>query len=788
MKIFIINAHWDNRGDEAAIRAMIDELLIKLPDVEIVIHFWINSKVYQFPYVGTNVRYISETPKLYRDMNQIPSLIMSLLHSKQSTFYKELKNSDLVIYAPGGASISDQLLCFEMNYLIKLILVKRLHKPYIFYAPSMGPFYNKNRNAVRRYFLNHSALLCVREPISAKYLRELGVSNKIQITLDSAFQHEIDYKGNQIKLSLNQELNDFIEKYDRVVGITITDLMWSSIYGDDKKLPKQIKNTFSLFVDELKRRGYGIVFIPQLFGEHNDYRYMKSFMKENCYILSDKYDCYFQQYLISQLYCVVGMRYHSNIFSAKMGTPFISISYQEKMKGFMQKVDLDRYCIGIKELSFQNLMEHFELLQNNYDSYKQYLYKMKEKFKKQAHQTTDLVCDYIKKNSKNTYETVEKPGNCIKCGMCSSVCKQKALKIVYDKDTGFYRNIFNRNRCNNCGVCLKVCPVCNNFNIPATNLIGDYKKILIGHATNQTIRVNATSGGCVNALVRYLIYEDKADSVLMVMENHNKHTGTGYAIIDKSNINILTQNPRKFASRYVCYPILAALDRLNNNDRVALVGTPCQLLALSNYQNVMKGKQIFKIGIACSGGISYKATALMLHKNNRKNGTIYYRGNGWPGQNSIIGEDEVHNENHLESFFSTLYTSQIFRNPACLQCNDQFAEQSDISFFDYWNLRELQREKYGNSGIIVRSENALEYLEEMIQKKYIEIKEQLRERDIVEAQGWPILLKKQEKHKKLSVSIYYKITNLIFHTKLYYFIPKKGFELAAKIFMKLINR
>ena len=30
MKIVIINCHWDNRGDEAAIRAMIDELNIHL--------------------------------------------------------------------------------------------------------------------------------------------------------------------------------------------------------------------------------------------------------------------------------------------------------------------------------------------------------------------------------------------------------------------------------------------------------------------------------------------------------------------------------------------------------------------------------------------------------------------------------------------------------------------------------------------------------------------------------------------------------------------------------------
>ena len=83
----------------------------------------------------------------------------------------------------------------------------------------------------------------------------------------------------------------------------------------------------------------------------------------------DRYDSYFQQYVIGQLYAVVGMRYHSNIFSAKMGTPFISVSYEQKMTGFMEKMELSRYCIGIKDLSAELLAEKFELLEQEHDSY-----------------------------------------------------------------------------------------------------------------------------------------------------------------------------------------------------------------------------------------------------------------------------------------------------------------------------------------------------------------------------------------------------------------------------------
>jgi len=401
MKIFIINAHWHNRGDEAAIRAMVDELLASIADIEIVIHYWTNNKIVQFPYDKKNVKLIYETISRRHILKQLLGLINPRGLKKDNVFYKELSDADLVLYAPGGAAIGDYLLCDEMYYIEKMFYAKKLKKPYIFYAPSMGPFHNNWRNILRKYILNNSALLCVREPISATYLKELGVGKKVHITLDSAFQHDIDTKENLEKLLANQHLNDFMKKYDRIVGITITNLMWSSIYAEDKKLPAQIKNTFRDFVDELNIRGFGIVFIPQLFGEQNDYKYMSSFLKENCFILSDKYDCYFQQYLISKLYCVIGMRYHSNIFSAKMGTPFISISYQEKMKGFMQKVKLEKYCLDIYDLNFQSLLERFELLQTNYESYKQYLTKINNKLKQQSHRTTDLVCKYIKEKCVN---------------------------------------------------------------------------------------------------------------------------------------------------------------------------------------------------------------------------------------------------------------------------------------------------------------------------------------------------------------------------------------------------
>ena len=112
-----------------------------------------------------------------------------------------------------------------------------------------------------------------------------------------------------------------------------------------------------------------------------------------------EYDAYFQQYVIGKLYAVVGMRYHSNIFSAKMGTPFVSISYEQKMKGFMEKMGLDEYCIPIENLTLKQLESTFAKMNTNYPTYKKRLQEKHSQMKEDSHKTTEAVLDLLEQNN-----------------------------------------------------------------------------------------------------------------------------------------------------------------------------------------------------------------------------------------------------------------------------------------------------------------------------------------------------------------------------------------------------
>ncbi len=400
MNILVINAHWNNRGDESAIRAMTDRLLERYPDSKIKIHSDFNFL--QFP---LNDKRIENAVIPFGSRKNIIDMYTTFvtkgkfaLVKESKEFYNLIKWADIVLHAPGGPSLGETYAHAEKRYWYKFKMINMQKKPYFFYAPSMGPFVDEKKNKIRKNILENAKLIITREGVSGKYAKGLVPNKEVYTTMDSAFQGIIDIKDNENKLAKYKELNDFINKYDKIVGITITDLKWHPVHSKKPEIAQSIRNSFNTIIDYLKDKGYGVVFIPQLFGTANDKDLMESFAKENCFTMDDNHDCYFQQYIIGKLHAVIGLRYHSNIFSAKMKTPFVSVSYEQKMKGFMEQSGLTDLCIDIENLSEKTLIDKFNYLEDNYDNIKERLEEASSNALKKSLKTTELICDYIDKN------------------------------------------------------------------------------------------------------------------------------------------------------------------------------------------------------------------------------------------------------------------------------------------------------------------------------------------------------------------------------------------------------
>ena len=395
--ITIVNAHWNNRGDEAALMALISELISLFPKTKISIAFKDGKSIEQFPFIE-NVTYFDSKFKTKIIDIWLTTFTRGYLGFNKilKKLVRELTKSDIIIYSPGGSVINKNFFWWkQMEYLVPFICAKFYKIKMFVAAPSIGPFNADKHNRILKCLLKVPQVFCVREELSKQYLKVIGISNNVHVTMDLAFLNTIDKGENEKKLFDYKELFEYLKKYPKTVGITITDFKWHVKLNKESDLKIIINESFLSFVRHLEVNGYGVLFIPQLFGNQNDCDFMGQFSSPNMFIMEDTMDTLFQQYIISRLFAVVGLRYHSNIFAAKMGTPFIAIMYEEKMRGFIEMSHLNDYSLLLNELSFENLVFKFSLLENNYDDLQKTLKEKLPFWTKEAKKTITLL-DSIK--------------------------------------------------------------------------------------------------------------------------------------------------------------------------------------------------------------------------------------------------------------------------------------------------------------------------------------------------------------------------------------------------------
>lgn len=393
LDITIVNAHWNNRGDEAALRALLAGLrqiyeactiTVIVKDGKSVVQFPEMEGVAAFPAKFTAKKWDIWLSAISRGYVGKDDLLKKTV--------KKLKNTDLIIYSPGGSVINDRFFWSkQMEYLAPFICAKLYRIPMFVAAPSIGPFEADNPKRIRNWLLKTPKVTCVREAISQKYLAEIGITENVHVTMDLAFMDDVDPVPNERKLTNYTELNNFLVTHEKVVGMTLTDFKWHIKLRNDPQLLIRIEDAFQKIINRLTHKGYGVLLIPQLFGNQNDYDYLKNYCATNTLLMDDAQDTYFQQHIISKLYAVIGMRYHPNIFAAKTGIPFIAVVYEEKMQGFLELAHLEAYSIPLDDLSFEKLDEKFAVLELNHGTIGQNLRTNVSGWRQNALRTLELL-------------------------------------------------------------------------------------------------------------------------------------------------------------------------------------------------------------------------------------------------------------------------------------------------------------------------------------------------------------------------------------------------------------
>lgn len=371
-------------------------------------------------------------------------------------------------------------------------------------------------------------------------------------------------------------------------------------------------------------------------------------------------------------------------------------------------------------------------------------------------------------------------GRCFSCGGCVSACPKDAITMLYNENEGFFRPYINDDMCISCGRCRQYCP---SLHPSKTSLIGSFTKIFLVHSSNPTVRHWSTSGGVINSFVRYLLNEKKVDCVLLTKHDTDSAIEATAVEITSKNLKIMETEPREFASRYVCVPVLSRIKDLRKKyTSFAVVGTPCQIKALK-----LQCPDVFGLGVTCSGGMSYLATSTYKKMQKYDEAQMYYRGDGWPGKNSLFNKKGSIEFTHNGSLFEQMFSSQIFKNPGCHSCQDHFAEMADVSFCDFWNAEEQKNEVEGNSCVIIRSSIAAEIFDNMVKKGYVEIAKSLSEEDVINTQIRVLKDKKGNLRETRAYKLYMSFANFIFKHKIYRFFNYDTYKFLCRIYKKCCN-
>jgi coenzyme F420 hydrogenase subunit beta len=246
-------------------------------------------------------------------------------------------------------------------------------------------------------------------------------------------------------------------------------------------------------------------------------------------------------------------------------------------------------------------------------------------------------------------------------------------------------------KCLKCGICYMICPNIRDLDEELKKKanweppVGPIKDLVTAQTTNPTVGEKCTDGGVVTSLLLYLLDNHMIDAALVSRSDGPFHRGpmlatSGEEIISASGSHYDESfSVINLGSHYSTYsPAMQELKRLRKGliDRVAMVGTPCQIHTVRKMQvlGIIPSDVIkYCFGLFCMENFSFDDIQLKhLEKQ--------------------YGFDltQVAKVNVKEDFFIYLKNGRVIHipfaeidsiaRPACLVCPDFSAEFSDLSF------------------------------------------------------------------------------------------------------------
>jgi len=266
---------------------------------------------------------------------------------------------------------------------------------------------------------------------------------------------------------------------------------------------------------------------------------------------------------------------------------------------------------------------------------------------------------------------------------------------------------------------------------------GPYREITTGHATDETLRHTASSGGVLSAALAYALDSGQVDWVLEIGPDPDRPTRN---IVSRSTTaaDVLAGAGSRYAPSSPLQAINAALAEPG---RFAFVGKPCDVSALrllGRFDPRVADKIPLMLSFFCAGipslaGSTRVLGALGIEPENVTG--FRYRGNGWPGYaTATLRDGSEARMSYADSWGGHLSKQVQFR---CKICPDAVGGVADLVCADAWYGGEegypAFDEMPGRSLVITRTAAGSKLLAEAVTAGFVTIDAEPLQVEAIEA-------------------------------------------------------
>lgn len=354
-KVVIINQPLNNRGDEAAHKALVRTLLRELPDAIIQVPYPSRVKKNIRPFIVQHERAEYIPVSFYKGILPMQRLIthrqwmwLTKIHPALRKYVQLMREADWVVNAPGGICMGG----FQnWNHLMFLMMARHCKTRIAYYGRSIGPFpvataENQLFRDLSYSLLKSFKFISLRDSKSETFAKEIGFD--YFSTVDTAF---LDFP----QVDIPGEIREFIGDHPYMVMVPNL-LIWHYFYKG--RISKETVIDFFKRVASIIMEQYPelcIVMLPQThdYGtyEGDDIHIFREISMaindRRVKVIPDTCNSDIQQCIIRQARFVVGARYHSVVFAVNNNVPFVALSYEHKIAGMLETLGMAERFIDI---------------------------------------------------------------------------------------------------------------------------------------------------------------------------------------------------------------------------------------------------------------------------------------------------------------------------------------------------------------------------------------------------------------------------------------------------------